>query len=694
MSTTIQDLIQNNAGYYDRTDTTKNYDKHVFIAGRILQSAEMNEIQSSAQNQIKRIADALFKDGDIVRDARCGISTDSVTNVITATLEEGAIYVRGQVRGIGAKPIVLIGKGTEVIGVWLTTVVYTATDDATLRDPAAGTQGFNEEGAYRLKVEPSWGLETDVVANGEFFPVYYIDDGQLRAKEPPPNLDAVTQAIARYDVDSNGSNYIVSGFRVTRLDDDIDPVDNKPRQVYSVAAGRARVNGYGVATNAARRVYYKPEADLKEVQGEYFDAKAPDANGFQTITTRNSPISRIDSVKIQKKLTIQIRRGNTGQSDTVTMTGTDSLYQVLSVKAGATTYVQNTDFTVSQGDIVWVQGGAAKTPAGGSSYDVECLVIATVQPQNVTDTSFQVKDAYVAPNAFNTVQVDYFYKMPRIDRLYVNEEGKFGFIMGIATDVNPASPVMPSTLLSIAQVHQAWTTTPADTFVVNDGVRMVSMSSLEAMNSRLDDITDMVAQLNLISDVNVRDASKKKGLFVDPFTNDEQRDQGVAQTAAITGGCLQLPIAGTPLNPADGAAAIGVAGVTDITSCDYVEEVMIENTARTSSMKVNPYMAFAAFPGSAVLNPQVDRWVDTQTKWASPETRYFTTTVYAPWTTQWGMHMTQNYVTGQNTVNELAGSASADAEFLRSIDVTFDVTGFVAGERLISVLFDDKEVLP
>lgn len=686
MTTSLTDLAGNKGGYYDRTDASKNFDQHVFIAGRILQSAEMNEIQTAQQSKLKAIADALFKDGDIVRDARCAI--DSASKI--ATLEQGAIYARGGVRGVAERTIQLTGQGTEVIGLWLVTDVITDSDDKDLLDPAAGNRGFNEPGAYRLRVQPQWGLQTDLITDGEFFPVYYSDLGELRAKEPPPNLDSVTQAIARYDVDSNGSNYIVNGFRVTRLEDGTHPVLNVPCQVYSVASGRARVNGFGVATNAARRVYFVPRIDLKEVGNSFLNAGAVESDGRQRVTVGYRPLAGVIKCLVKVERTITMSR-TSGLTDNVVINSGESADIIVKVSDSVKEYKEGVDFAFEDKKaIVWTSAGQAPT---GGQYDLILRVWTpvTIAPADMDDAGIYVKGAVVG---LNSVQLNYTYKLPRIDRLYVDETGQFDFISGVATDYNPASPTMPSNLLSLAQVHQVWTSNFDETYVSNDGVRMVSMSSIEQMNSRMDDITDMVAQLNLISDLNVRDASKKLGLFVDPFNNDDQRDQGKAYTqdAAITGGCLQLPIAATVLYP--DPTSSGVTGVTKIESCDYTDEIVLSNTARTTSMKVNPYMAFAPFPGNVVIVPQIDRWVETKTAWTGAVTKYFTTTVYAPWTTQWGMHMTQNYVTGKMDTTEQVSSTTADAEYLREQDVTFTLSGFAAGEKLTSIKFDDIEVLP
>ena len=52
----------------------------------------------------------------------------------------------------------------------------------------------------------------------------------------------------------------------------------------------------------------------------------------------------------------------------------------------------------------------------------------------------------------------------------------------------------------------------------------------------------LVAAQKLQADAVQRDAATKKGLFVDPFLDDKQRDQGLSQSAAIVGGELMLAI--------------------------------------------------------------------------------------------------------------------------------------------------------
>ena len=108
---------------------------------------------------------------------------------------------------------------------------------------------------------------------------------------------------------------------------------------------------------------------------------------------------------------------------------------------------------------------------------------------------------------------------------------------------------------------------------------------------------------------------------------------------------------------------------------------LLAQPLRTGSMKVNPYMAFDPLPGSASLNPALDRWTESQTQWASAVTERFNTGHYVP-----GV----SWVVGEDTATrtEQLGSTTNALEYLRQIDVAYRIEGFGAGEQLAAAAFD------
>src|SRR6266550_8299241 len=103
-------------------------------------------------------------------------------------------------------------------------------------------------------------------------------------------------------------------------------------------------------------------------------------------------------------------------------------------------------------------------------------------------------------------------------------------------------PKAPAGQLLLCYIHQTWKD-GEKVKIVNNAIHAVPMNELEAMKSGIRDLYALVAEERLRSDANSREPTTKKGVFVDPFFDDDMRDQGVSQTAAIVNKELTLPIA-------------------------------------------------------------------------------------------------------------------------------------------------------
>lgn len=640
---------------HNRFDPSKNYEKHLFLSGRNLQSAELNEIQSAALYRIRTVSDVLFKDGDVVRDAAMIVDRDTGAT----TCQSGAVYVAGAIRGVAPASLTIAVNATVLVGLYMVTTVVTELEDGALRDPAINVRNYQQPGALREKIELRWGFQGDG-QTGEFYPIYTVENGIVRPKEPPPNLDAVTQALARYDRDSSGGSYVVSGLSVAKQAD----VDGS--QVYTVTEGRARVAGFGVELPTARRLIHAAAPDLRFVDSE---PHVSTTAAQQRINVDRTPINDMSAIHITARKTATLTHG--GFTDALDVLPDTSIVQIIAVNqgggingagdgfTGGTTYMQGTSYKLTAGKVDWSLGGAEVAP--GSTYKVLYDCIVTVTPDAFDDTGFTVTGAVSGTQ----ILVNYHQKLPRLDTLCLDADANLVWFKGIAADYNPQKPVVPASVLPLASVHQTWT---ASRSVTNDGVRVVPMQDLANITRRLDDLASLIAQQNLKTDAVNRDAALKKGMFVDPFLNDNMRDQGVVQTAAIVRGKLTLPVSATP-------AAMG-ADVTAATSLTFVLEPALSQTARTGSMKVNPYLAFDPIPAKVTLTPNVDRWTDVSTTWSSPITQRIIQGAgnqVSVWTT---------------TQNALLSSSSSSIDTLRQIQVQFSISGFGPNEQLASVTFD------
>lgn len=629
---------------YDRFDAGKRYDRLQFAADRVLQSAELNELQSMQQHRLRGITDVLFKEGDIVRGCQCITSADTGAT----TIEAGALYVAGAVRGITPGTLTVATVGTVYVGAYLQTDTVTELQDPELLNPAAGTRGYGEPGALRERVTLVWGAQGDGTA-GTFYPVWTIIDGSVMPKEPPPNIDAVTQALARYDRDSAGGTYVVRGLDVIMGEDLATG-----QQVYTVREGAARVNGHPLELGASRRLVYEAKPDLFFVDSEPHTSAGTAA---QRIRFDRQPAVGTPQVRVQARKTVTLTHGGfTGAADPLP---DNAVLAVDSVVQAGTTYVQGTDWKLVGGQIDWSPSGAEPVP--GSTYQVTYQYMLNATPTAVDSTGFTVEGALKD----TLVLVSYHYALRRYDRLVLNSEGQLQWVPGVPAAWSPKVPSAPSGTLALASVYQSW---DSNRRVDQDAVRVVPMQTLKAYQDHIQTIYADLAELRLSVDVSGRHSGVKKGLFADPMLDNGLRDAGRSQSAHILGGQLQLPM----------NAKLHQIG-TDITApqtTPYQPVVVLDQLGRTGSMLVNPYGAFDVLPSAATLTPAVDYWTDVQTQWANPII----------------LRLTPSQARPSETEKLLSESTKA-LEKLRQIDVQFWLD-FPVGETLTELIFDGIPVTP
>lgn len=637
--------------YYNLFDPAKHYSQLLFRAGDGLQSRELNEIQSMLIHRLQGVADALLKDGDIVSGANLQIDAD--TGLVT--LEAGRVYLRGAVRDVPAATFTVPTTGRIAVGVRFTTRTVTELEDPALREPAVGVRNYQEPGAGRLQETLSWGWEgagTSDGQPGDFHAVYALDNGILENRRQPPVLDGVVTSLARYDYDANG-HYVTEGLGVRFLTTD------GQEHIFSVAEGRANIDGFKVERTQSQRLRLPIDPDLQRVSSEpqvFNDS----GDGAMVVTINRPPLAQVLDIKVTQQKTETVAHGAfTGSRDVLTE---PTVVAVLEVNQGGTTYTQGTDYKVVGDEIDWSPGGAE--PAPGSSYQVTYQYIASLTPTNLTDTGFKVTGVVQG----STMYIDYQWKLPRVDVLALTADGQVERIKGISQVRNPVAPTVPASRLALAEIAYDWKqdSTPE---VRNIAIRTIKVSELTAMQRQIADLFDLMALERLRVDANIREPAAKKGLFVDNFLDDDLRDQGVAQTGAVVAGVLTLPITASAQHAKENGNAL--------LTLDYTLTPVVEQLARTGSMKINPYQAFEPVPARVTLDPAVDQFTVTHTTWASDVTERLIT----------GSGVLEQVVETRRSEQVLA-SSSEEAQFLRSLNVAYRVDGFGPSEALAALRFD------
>ena len=696
----------NLAQYYDRFDVADHYDRHLFRAGNVLQSAELNELQSAAFDRLQRATDVLFKEGDILSGAT--IVVNKATGV--TQLGNGALYLRGAVRGVAPATITIPVIGLVKVGIYLKETVITELQDPDLRDPAVSFRNYQEPGAGRLQVTLSWGYKGDG-QEGSFYKIYEVLDGEVITDPAPPTVDTVAQTIARYDRQSTGGFYLSNGLTVTRL------ADENGSQVFSMADGVARVNGQEIVKQHASRLVYAAVPDTRTVLLEPHLVSGATGEDLR-VDVNHQPIHAITDVAMIREVTETLTHGAfSGSLDAITKT---PVVQLLSVTQGETTYTVTTDYKLTADKVDWSPGGLE--PAPGSSYSITYQYVDTAtDPVDADETGFTVPGTVqvaVGGNAAadaelvtgSIVQASYQWSMPRYDLICLNDSGQIITVKGVPAPYRPRVPAVPKSLLNVAVIEQRW---GVATRVINNGTRMIPMNELNAVNTRIDTLFALVAEERLALNLTQMDGTAKKGVFTDPFLDDDLRDQGLEQTGAIFEGELTLGVEVVVHSQTLSApATLDARVLIEIDETVGPEELVISQELRTGSMKVNPYDAFAPLPGVAALFPAVDFWTDFQTNWLSPVTRQFSEELWTNPQTRdrWVAYCLKQkqcdldgFIRGHTTVvaNEVinkaevekVGTRYVDLQTLRPIEVRFELAGFGPGEVLNSVFFDGQSVV-
>lgn len=623
----------------------KDEQQSVVIYGKnpYIQGAEFNEAQTIARARHNRVGRLVAKDGDRIDRAEAVVDIEAGT----VTLTSGRIYVAGDVLPIGET--VLSGvpmTGRVEVGVRLFKTWITSEDDPTLLGLVPGTDAEGEPGAAREVHTISWARSNDGGA-GDFFAVYILQDGVILDQKGPSLLEPAMQAIAIYD--RAHGNYVVNGCRVTALGKDAG------KQSFTIEQGEANINGFKRTRLAALRVEVEEDWDEYAIPGETQIYSGGASQVFQVV---NFPIGVINTVLLTKQKTVTVTRGAVAHGrDALPDT---SVLNIVSISG----YTAGTSYLLTGNTVDWAPAGPE--PAAGATYSVTYRYREAVTPTEVTDRSFKVSGGATG----GEVIYSYTAKMPRIDRVGLREDGSPVYILGVSARNNPVPPIVPGNVLELATVSNDWMSTPV---VVNEAVRSYTYYEMRRFFNRLVDHERLIQLERLKSGIDAKEPVAKKGMFVDPFTDDTYRDEGTPQSAAIGLGMLQLAITPT----------FFYADLEAPVMLDYVEEIITRQELITRCEKINPYANFVPLPGSMKLNPTADFWTVRQTQWLSAQTININMGVTIGGPLQQVSEQTQ-----------LVDQRSQQAEFLRQISVAFEISGFGAGEILESLTFDGIDVKP
>lgn len=595
--------ISNVNQYYNLYDSTKGYTELLFRAGKVLQSKELNEMQSMLKNQIKNVGDTILTNGDIIEG--CQLVIDG-TNV---TITKGRIYLNGNVHSISDTNLTITGVGTEIIGVLLKSEVITPDDDDSLREVASGYDNYNQDGAYRLKEY------VEITLNDTNASILYtLVDGQqlaLNTAEDLTQLDKMNATLARRTFDESG-NYKVSGLKL------VDKNFNDDNNIYiSLEPGKAYVKGYEVTKSAATTIGIKRASVLRQIDNEPKIFRS----GTSRYALNNDYINAINKIVAIVQASQNITRGSiVGGIDYLPLS---PVVEVISVKQGDTTFTAGVDFQLLNDGIDWSIGSNA--PAPGSTYAVvwtynktmkkgEDYTLYTIAGSNIGSVEFLSGDK---PLDGSTFLADYNFTLCRRDIISLDKDGKVIVTQGqsdiLRTVESPSVGdenvlVLGSVLLKPNSDEIA---------IINNNTQTISMLDLYKMLERINALEYNQSITDLDNEAaDGENATELIGVFTDGFLGMSKSDVYHSEWTAsidLDNQELTLPFETTVSSLVVNKESDFNCGVFNrLLTAPYTEITLLNQPLATGNMRINSYNAFPKRP-AVKLSPEVDNWIDEKT---------------------------------------------------------------------------------
>jgi hypothetical protein len=208
---------RNNPEYPDRYTRNKDWKKILPIQGRPIQAAELTEIQSILQDNIKQGFDTLFKSGTVIKGLK--ISAASRTyDTVTISISEGQVYIEGVIVNVNQSILTIPTDNIYNINVIINETIITDEQDDSLRDPIKGGFVLGTPGAARLVWTTSvvFSKPEDILNNS--YAIGQVVNGTILQKDLNPFFE-IEKIMSQFIYERSG-NFCVSGLEASFIGKD------------------------------------------------------------------------------------------------------------------------------------------------------------------------------------------------------------------------------------------------------------------------------------------------------------------------------------------------------------------------------------------------------------------------------------------------------------------------------------------
>jgi hypothetical protein len=227
------------------------------------------------------------------------------------------------------------------------------------------------------------------------------------------------------------------------------------------------------------------------------------------------------------------------------------------------------------------------------------------------------------PKPDSDFRCDYSYYLRRIDKLFVDVDGRFLLALGKSEEVPSPPDNIDGTMLLATIAHNAYGYDPdVDSLVFKENIKRYAMRDIAMLDKRITNV-EYYSVLTLLEQetntLTIKDEfgndKFKNGFFVDSFENQNVIDRDNEDYSASIDFVERL------LRPShyttntgliyNETASTNVVRNEGIITLPYTNQLLISQPYASRVENVNPFNVFT-FLGGITLNPSSDDWVETE----------------------------------------------------------------------------------
>lgn len=256
--------------------------------------------------------------------------------------------------------------------------------------------------------------------------------------------------------------------------------------------------------------------------------------------------------------------------------------------------------------------------ADGTSYNLRDAI--DFRPTRIIGTSASVVsysfDGAKIPNAVEPFELTYSYYVPRIDKVVLTKDRELKVLTGVANKY-PLEPTDTESGMTLFKLSiPAYTTNPKDVIVTKYENKRYTMRDIGALETRIRNVeyyTALSIAEKKASDTAIlyednATEKEKYGIVTDNFTgfkvgdtlNEDFKCSIEKGRLAAFNNLSQVPLEIKTVGT-------GLVQNKKTVTLSFTEEVIIEQTAATANVSVQPYL-YGVFEGQLTLSPQGDSW--------------------------------------------------------------------------------------